>query len=109
MTPNTIQLLGREIGIVEQDEILFEEDSVDGLYEHSNRRMLIKSDQSEREKFETIVHEATHSYQTQLGIDQTLTKREVEVVCQIMTMFVVDIITGFNKAPKSKPKKKKSS
>lgn len=105
--PKSILLLGREIGIVEQDEILFEEEKVDGLYEHSNRRMLIKLDQNDRDKFETIVHEAAHSYQTYLGIDQTLSRREVEAVCQIMTLFVVDILNGFSPEKMKKPRVKK--
>lgn len=99
-------LLGREIHIVEQDEIIFKENKVDGLYEHSNRRMLIAKDQTPRDKFETACHESAHSYLTQLGFDQTMNEREVESFCQIMTMFAVDIIQGFNRE-KKRPKKRK--
>lgn len=105
--PKSILLMGREIAIVEQDEIFFKEDRVEGLYEHSNRRMLIEVNQNERDKFETVCHESAHSYLTQLGIDQTLNEREVETACQIMTMFVVDIIQGFNPKPKRAPAKRK--
>lgn len=95
--PKSIALLGRDIAIVEQEEIRYKEQLVEGLYEHSNRRMLINPDQNEQDKFETICHEAAHSYLTQLGIDQTLNEREIESACQIMTMFAVDIIKGFSK------------
>jgi hypothetical protein len=100
--PKSIFLLGREIHIVEQSEIIFEDDRVEGLYEHSNKRMLIETNQNPSDKFETVLHEAAHSYLTQLGIDQTLNKREVESCCQIMTMYAVDIIKGFSPKPRKK-------
>jgi hypothetical protein len=104
--PQFMTLLGRRIYVCEQNEVIYKGEAVEGLYEHSNKRMLIHENQTHHDKFETIIHESAHSYQTQLGIDQTLSEREVEVVCQIMTMFAVDIIRSFSDKEALKKKRK---
>lgn len=93
--PKKIQALGRFIDLVEQEEVVYKDMIVEGLYDHYNKRILIDKNLKEDDKFLTICHEMAHAYLVLLGVSQTLNERELEAVCNIMAMFVEDVLRSF--------------
>ncbi len=107
--PKSIMLLGRKVEIIEAPAVC-EGKSVNGTYDHDLRTITLGPCYNDQEKFELLCHEAAHCHITLTGWDQNLSKREIELLCQLMTNFTVDIIRGTaNENKKSTPNNRKSS
>lgn len=96
MLPRHMTLLGRKIPVVLRRGLMYEGKPAEGLYEHPVR-ILINPDiaETEDEQFFCLCHECGHVYCTYLGLDQFLPNWIIECICQIFTMFAVDIIKSF--------------
>lgn len=105
--PKKISLMGRDVEVVCQDEPILNErgEELAGQCDSTNRRIMIHNDQAPHEKIETVFHEAAHFYLTQTGWDQKLTDNEVEIMCQLLTNFTVDIIKAFHQKKRTRRKK----
>lgn len=100
-------LLGREIK-VKEEQASCDGVNVNGTYDHDAREIIVTPPTD----FETFAHEFAHGHITFTGWDQKLNEREVELLCQLMVNYAVDLIKGLqpheNKT-EAEPKRKRNS
>jgi hypothetical protein len=89
--PRTVSILGRTIKIKVGKNLCYQGEPVLGLCDYDNRVIYLEKNQSQRQLYDTYVHEATHYFLTLCGMDQRMSEGEVEMYCQLMTAFVNDL------------------
>lgn len=94
--PTMINLLGRKWKIKQVQSLVMEDKILLGLCDWENKIIFLSKNQSDDEKFSTLVHEVAHAWLIFCGLDQKMSESEVEVNCQLIAALVEDIIRAFN-------------
>lgn len=87
----TITILGRKIQIMEGKNLLYHGEPCLGLCDYDKKIIYIEKNQSKESKRDTLIHELNHYFMILCGMDQRLSESEVEMYCQLIAAFVVDI------------------
>jgi Zn-dependent peptidase ImmA (M78 family) len=87
----TITLLGRKIQIIEGKNLVYQNEPCLGLCDYDKRIIYIEKNQSKESKRDTLIHELNHFFMILCGMDQRLAESEIEMYCQLIAAFVVDI------------------
>ena len=87
----TVTVLGRKIQVVEGKNLVYQGEPCLGLCDYDKRIIYIEQNQSKESKRDTLIHELNHYFMILCGMDQRLSESEVEMYCQLISAFVVDI------------------
>lgn len=93
--PKSITIMGRTWKIKQKIRPMYNGLPCLGLCDYDGKVILLEKNQTDDEKFSTLVHEACHAWLILCGLDQKMSESEVEVNCQLTAAFVEDIIKAF--------------
>ena len=89
-----ITILGRKITVrLKTDEQLkrIMGYSVHGLYDHKSKTIYISSDQCDKEKRLTLLHESVHATQYIVGLNQVIPPEIQEIICETTAQLIDDL------------------
>lgn len=95
--PKTVMILGRKYKVIEKPSITVKNEEASGGCDTVNREIEIEKGLPLNEKMGILAHEMAHGAIVINGLSETLTDREIEMVCQICRSIVEDFVTAFNK------------
>lgn len=89
----TISLLGRKIKIIEGINLVYKGEPCLGLCDYDKKIIYLEKNQSKESKRDTLIHELNHYFMILCGMDQRMGESEIEMYCQLIAAFFVDIKT----------------
>lgn len=96
--PKSIVILGRKFSVkVVKHELTVDGKAASGVTDTVNRIIEIEHGLPLREQLGILSHEIGHATLSINGLSETLTDREVEIVCQTCRSVVEDFVKAFNK------------
>jgi hypothetical protein len=105
MLPKHIDILGRRFKIILTEDIEVEGNIAGASVDFDHMEIEIDSQQGQRLKMLALLHETAHIGLDVSGIDQRLSRKMVEVICQTMANTYYDFIISFYKSLEKNQKK----
>lgn len=78
--PDSLQVFGAEIKIIERADLMFGEEKVDGLFIPDTKIIMIEKSLPKEEKIQTLIHELGHAVIWRVSINQSGLSPELEEV-----------------------------
>lgn len=76
--PDSIQVFGAEIKIVESLNLYYGDVKVDGLFNYQNKEIMVEKSLPKEEKLHTFIHELGHALFWRIGMGQASIPSEIE-------------------------------
>jgi hypothetical protein len=95
MLPKHLDILGRRFKVILTEDIEVEGKVAGASVDFDNMEIEIDKEQGERLQLIALLHETAHIGLDVSGLDQRLSKKMVEAICQTMANTYYDLIKSF--------------